>query len=235
MHISIEGNIGAGKSYLIEAVRKFIKHTRIVAEPLEIWNNIKFKDGEDILTKFYGNMKRYGFLMQINCLGTKLRQIREANQINIVTERSFETDRRVFSEALMSDELMDPAEIEVYDNLKVAICEIGNILPTCYIYLRVDPEVCLERIKKRGRESEKTITLEYLQKIHKYHEEWLMDIPNVLIIDGNGPYVDDDKDYLQSIVTQITEFIKKFEIIKHEDSLDTGTEKEIEAEVRAHN
>jgi len=61
------------------------------------------------------------------------------------------------------------------------------------IYLCADPEICLKRLQKRGRDEEKdAIQLQYLKDIHNRHEEWLQDtvvtvngdIP-VLIVDGN--------------------------------------------------
>ena len=41
------------------------------------------------------------------------------------------------------------------------------------IYLRCDPRVCSERIKKRNREGEEEIPLEYLTNVHERHEEWI--------------------------------------------------------------
>ena len=43
--------------------------------------------------------------------------------------------------------------------------------PDGLIYLRSNPENCFNRIKKRGRESEKNIKLEYIKRIHELHEE----------------------------------------------------------------
>ena len=50
------------------------------------------------------------------------------------------------------------------------------------IYLRCAPEMCLNRIKKRNREGEESIPLEYLQKVHKRHEEWLPTLKNIPIL-----------------------------------------------------
>ena len=51
------------------------------------------------------------------------------------------------------------------------------------VYLQTDPVLCSQRIKQRNREGE-DINLDYLCKCHKYHEDWISDIPNKIILDG---------------------------------------------------
>lgn len=46
--------------------------------------------------------------------------------------------------------------------------------PQGFIYLKIDPLVAYERIKKRNRYAEKTISLAYLKQIHERHEEFLV-------------------------------------------------------------
>jgi len=41
------------------------------------------------------------------------------------------------------------------------------------VYLRTTPEVVYERMKKRGRTEENTVSLEYLKQIHHIHDDWL--------------------------------------------------------------
>ncbi|NWX53285.1 KITM kinase, partial [Steatornis caripensis] len=43
------------------------------------------------------------------------------------------------------------------------------------VYLRTSPQVCYERLKRRCREEEKIIPLEYLEAIHQLYEEWLIE------------------------------------------------------------
>jgi deoxyadenosine/deoxycytidine kinase len=54
------------------------------------------------------------------------------------------------------------------------------------VYIRADPETCMQRIHKRGREGE-TIPLDYIQKCHDYHDEWInSDLTcKKLVIDAN--------------------------------------------------
>lgn len=59
------------------------------------------------------------------------------------------------------------------------------------VYLRASPETCLERIQKRHRSEEESISLDYLHTLHERHEEWLikrnsanLSIP-ILVVDAN--------------------------------------------------
>jgi thymidylate kinase len=53
------------------------------------------------------------------------------------------------------------------------------------IYIKTSPEKCLERINKRNRIEESSIKLDYLIKCNKYHDDWLYDNNNIIIIDGH--------------------------------------------------
>lgn len=50
------------------------------------------------------------------------------------------------------------------------------------MYLRTSPEVVYERMRKRARSEESCVPLQYLQELHKLHENWL--------IENNGYNVD---------------------------------------------
>jgi deoxyadenosine/deoxycytidine kinase len=52
--------------------------------------------------------------------------------------------------------------------------------PQGFIYLHVDPEVAYERIKKRNRSAEKTISLDYIKQIHERHQAFLVEKRDVL-------------------------------------------------------
>ena len=61
------------------------------------------------------------------------------------------------------------------------------------IYIQCPPEVCVERIKKRSREGEDTIPLDYLEKIHNKHEEWLNKGGNKNLIIDNTVAIDKER------------------------------------------
>ena len=66
--ISIEGNIGTGKSTLVQMLKDTYKNNNNVVflqEPVDMWNTIKDSNGETILSKFYGNQEKYAFSFQM--------------------------------------------------------------------------------------------------------------------------------------------------------------------------
>ncbi|XP_022808337.1 thymidine kinase 2, mitochondrial-like [Stylophora pistillata] len=59
------------------------------------------------------------------------------------------------------------------------------------VYLRTSPEKCMERIKKRSRDEENSVSMELLNSLHERYEEWLVkknkfSLPApVVVVDGN--------------------------------------------------
>ena len=174
--ISIEGNIGSGKSTLVEKLRaKYASHPRIcfLQEPVDVWNTIRDKQGNTMLSKFYGNTKKYSFAFQMMAYISRLSLLRKAIQENydtIVIERSMYTDKMVFAKMLYDGGSMEEVEFRIYNKWFEEF--IGDLPPIHIIYVRTSPETAMNRVTKRAREGE-AITLEYLRDCHKYHEDWL--------------------------------------------------------------
>jgi len=42
------------------------------------------------------------------------------------------------------------------------------------VYLRAEPAVCYERLRKRNRKEEAGVPYEFIKELHQLHEEWLM-------------------------------------------------------------
>ena len=54
--ISIEGNIGAGKTTFVEKLKEELKHDKdiiFITEPVNIWESIKDNENKSILERFY--------------------------------------------------------------------------------------------------------------------------------------------------------------------------------------
>ena len=210
--ISIEGNIGSGKSTILRLLKEQFKNNEdiiFIQEPVDEWEKIKDKDNVTILSKFYENQKKYSFAFQMMAYISRLSLLKEAISKNpnaiIITERCLNTDRYVFAKMLYDSGNIEDVEYQIYLNWFDHFLYMIEIQKN--IYLKTDPEICLQRINKRNRDGESTIPLEYLINCHRYHEDMISNIikDNVLIINCNT-----DTENNKDIINKWLEIIKNF-------------------------
>jgi deoxyadenosine/deoxycytidine kinase len=174
--ISIDGNIGAGKTSLLQKIQQEVdpKRVVIVYEPVDIWTKLAdMTDGLSLLQKYYTYPHMYSFMFQTVIFQTIIQSIEEAIENNpdcdiILCERSIKTSRNVFCKMLVEDQYMTSFEHSVYESFFTPrICEL--YYPDQTIWLDVPIKTCLERIISRAREGEKVINLNYLQRIESLY------------------------------------------------------------------
>ena len=122
----------------------------------------------------------------ISRLSLLKKTIKENPNSIIFTERSLFTDKNIFAKMLYDEGNINSIEYQVY--LKWFNDFIEEVPISGIIYFKSEPSTCYERVIKRNRPGE-NISLEYLAKCHKYHEDWLINSKNeinkTLIIDCN--------------------------------------------------
>jgi deoxyadenosine/deoxycytidine kinase len=201
--ISIEGNIGSGKSTIVQNLKKYSKSDYIfVQEPVDEWKTICDESGESILSHFYKDNKRYSFQFQMMAYISRLNILRNIIKTNpnaiIITERCLFTDKYVFAKMLYESGNMTKIEYDIYNKWFETF--ITDIPIDGIFYVKTTPEICEERIKRRNRNGE-NIPLNYLNTCHEYHERWLNknDTP-VTLYDGN---VEISEENIISVIKQI--------------------------------
>lgn len=191
---SVEGNIGSGKSTLIKQLKKHMKQVDDIPivyleEPVDIWQQIKDENGDNIIVKYYQDQKKYAFQFQMMAYITRITQLRKAveryKKSIIITERSILTDRNVFAKMLYENNTLDEISHQIY--LKWFDELSRNLVINSLIYIKTKPETSLKRVLERNRPGE-TISLDYLQTCHNKHEEWILNDPNSLILNGEKEY-----------------------------------------------
>ena len=186
---TIEGNIGSGKSTLLKYLNENLE-INSVQEPVSVWKEIKDDDGKNMIEKFYDNQEKYAFPFQMMAFISRIHLLKKKLQENpngiFISERSVYTDRHVFAKMLYDDKKIEYVNYEIY--LKW-FDEFVNDLPIKgIIYVKTTPNICLERIKMRDRKGEESISIEYINRCHKYHQDWINKVENtskVLILDGD--------------------------------------------------
>ncbi len=192
MIITVEGNIGSGKSTLIKYMKENLTNVSNVPvvylpEPVHLWENIKSENDKNMIQLFYENQKKYSFSFQMMAYISRLQIFKDAIRENpdsiIITERCLLTDYNIFAKMLYESGKMLKEEYEIY---KQWFEYFNEIKVHQFIYIKTDPEVSYQRCVKRSRSGENNITLEYLQTCNKMHEDWFAkQHDNVHIIDGN--------------------------------------------------
>lgn len=202
--VSIEGNIGSGKSTFLENLKKHYKnheHIVFLREPVDEWEKIKDINGNTMLQKFYADQKTYSFAFQMMAYISRLAILRdtikknEGKKIIIITERSLYTDKYVFAKMLYDQGKIEEVTYQIYLNWFDEFAKdfpISNV-----IYVNAEPQKCYERIHKRARPGEEIIPLSYLNDCHRYHEEFLEEkngfIVEKMVLDGNIDIFENEK------------------------------------------
>lgn len=178
--ITIEGNIGAGKSTFVETLKEKYKNRNdilFLQEPVDVWSTIS-QNGKNMLELFYAEPKKYSFAFQIMAFTTRLKIIETAvleaqmKGIRIIfMERSLDADKNIFAKMLYDDGMMEHCMYQIY--MQMSEEGLKKYTADGIIWLNISPEICKERIVKRCREGEENIDIEYLQKCDSYHKEWL--------------------------------------------------------------
>jgi len=208
--VSLEGNIGSGKSTLMDHLKDHLKYVGsrsvvYVNEPLAQWESIKNKEGVGMLQLFYADPKKYAFSFQMMAYISRLANLQQTivNHPNdiIVMERSLLTDYHVFARMLYDSTDLLEEEYAIY---KTWFYHFNEIHMDALIYLECPPEVSLERCMKRNRPGE-SITLEYMTKVHERHEEWLQNLETrpLLIIENETSSIDDSLFAIEDFLTEM--------------------------------
>jgi len=168
----IEGPIGAGKTTLTTAICKGLE-LRGLFEPVD--TNVYLKD-------FYKDPKRWAFPMQIELLKSRYAMQKiaafEASHVGgfkgSVLDRGLPGDR-VFCRLHVEYGNISEREWHTYDDLfSVMMCSLTP--PSLLVYLDVDPEVSLERVKTRARDAEVGVDIEYLTRLRRGYLDLLVEI-----------------------------------------------------------
>ena len=202
--LSIQGNIGAGKSTLLDCLREICPGTTIVQEPVQAWEDLETDEKCGLLESFYTDQKKYGFQMQMYGLVTQFQAIHEAARFNdlVVAERGILPDGCVFTRTLQKNGCLSASESSILQRTRNYF---SSLLPeSILIYIKTPVSVCMDRIRKRGRDGEELITAPYLSQLEAEHQT-LIDLFYGYVIELDGRLCPLD------LAKEIAEIIFKFE------------------------
>jgi deoxyadenosine/deoxycytidine kinase len=199
--IYIDGNISGGKSSLMTNLSNFKYNNHqitIMKEPLGLWDGIKDKDGLTLFKKYYSERSRYSYTFQqfvllskIDLLRNTIKELDKKENNILFVERSFMTDSEIFAKMCYENKFMNDLEYQIYNMWYKFVTDIlcsyedEGIIKQHYICLNTKSTICYDRLRKRNRDGEEGISLEYLETLESKHKKLCEDNPKIIVIDND--------------------------------------------------
>jgi deoxyadenosine/deoxycytidine kinase len=188
--IAIAGNIGAGKSTLVE----FLSRTYGISPYYEP------SEDNPYLPDFYADMKRWAFHSQLYFLSNKFRIHQELDRTPglVLLDRTIFEDAEIFATALHEMRKIDKRDWATYCEFYKTI--LGAIQPPdLMIYLKCSVRTLRKRISLRGRAMERGMPLSYLKRLERLYDIWIesYDLGEVLVLET------DNLDYIHDLVHRL--------------------------------
>lgn len=162
-YIAVAGNIGAGKTELVQFLCKRYGLTPFF-EP---------NDENPYLADFYGDMRAWAFHSQLWFLSHKLRLHRQLmeNPGDVVQDRTIYEDAEIFAQNLFDTGHIAPRDYRTYRDLYETLRDSLRP-PDVMIFLKCPVRTLKKRIARRGRAMESDIPGEYLTRLNRLYARW---------------------------------------------------------------
>jgi deoxyadenosine/deoxycytidine kinase len=185
-YIVIEGPLGVGKTSL----------AMMVAEKMDGQALLEDVEENPFLVNFYQDPEKYAFQTQIFFLLRRYHLTSELAQIDLfsrVTVSDFLFDKdRVFARSNLGDE-----EYWLYEQV-FQILRKRILAPDLVIFLQARTDVLAERIRRRNKRYEKSISYKYLDRINQAFNEYFFhynDSPLLVVNASEIDFVNNPEDF----------------------------------------
>ncbi len=160
--ITIEGNIGAGKTTLAHLLSKHF-NARLILE--------EFADNP-FLPKFYENQRQYAFPLELFFMAERYKQLKDLLQTKDMFQNLTISDY-LFTKCLLFAKVNLPEEEFLLYQKLFDIINPQLAPPDLLIYLHAPVNKLKENIKKRNRSYEQNIESEYLFTLQETYTQYI--------------------------------------------------------------
>lgn len=196
--VLMAGNIGTGKTSL----------TELIGEQLGWRTAYESVADNPYLPDFYADMKQWSFHLQVYFLGHRADQhINLAiNERSAIIDRSIYEDAHIFARALHHLGNLTDRDYEAYLKIYQLILTVLP-KPDLLIHLKAPVPVLMNRIRKRARDMETGVSVDYLSLLDRFYEEWIetFDLCPVLTIKSDDLDFVHKKHHLEIVTDRIME------------------------------
>lgn len=196
--ILVAGNIGSGKTSLTERLGERMG-----------WRTAYESVADNpYLPDFYADMRLWSFHLQVYFLGHRAEQHIEmaSDPRSAIIDRSIYEDAFIFARALYHMGNLNERDYQAYRQLFNLVTRTLPP-PSLLIYLKAPVPTLVERIRKRGRDMETSISPDYLQLLDSFYDDWMraFDICPVLTIRSDDLDFVHQPQHLDTVVERIQE------------------------------
>jgi deoxyguanosine kinase len=190
--ITIEGNIGSGKTTLANALFEKMNADYLILEEFE---------KNPYLSLLY-EKEDVAFETEMFFLVSRYSQLKNDNQDGLIISDYDMFKNLVFAETTIDNKEELKKFKSIYDILNIKSARSDLI-----IYLDTTVDTVVNRIKKRNRTMEIKLDKEYLAKLSENYNNYLKEMDKVIFINANEFNVFDEKQ-LNSLINQIKEYME---------------------------
>ncbi len=207
--IAIAGNIGVGKSTLVEMLCAQMGWAPFFEGVMD----------NPYLADFYADMRAWAFHSQLFFLTRRLRDLQRLRDFPgvAVQDRSVYEDAEIFARNLYQQGYIGERDWQTYWELYQVLTELLPP-PDLVVYLHASVPTLLHRIALRGREYEKKIAPDYLARLNVLYDEWIADFklcPVLIVPADRLDFVANGK-HLDLIAQKIQEKLRGVQMVLFE-------------------
>jgi deoxyguanosine kinase len=191
-YIAIEGPIGVGKTTLATAMADRLGG-RVVLEAVE---------ENPFLPGFYQDRKKHAFQAQIFFLLSRFQQQQELFQQDLFNQVTI-ADYLFAKDRIFASLTLEPNELALYERIW-QVLGARVVKPDLVVYLQARPEVLAARIRKRGRDFERSVSTEYLEQVSRAYGDFFFHYEDTPLLVVNTSDIDlSDEGDLDALLREI--------------------------------
>lgn len=177
-YIAIEGPIGVGKTTLATAMADRLGG-RVVLEAVE---------ENPFLPGFYQDRKKHAFQAQIFFLLSRFQQQQELFQQDLFNQVTI-ADYLFAKDRIFASLTLEPNELALYERIW-QVLGARVVKPDLVVYLQARPDVLAARIRKRGRDFERSVTGDYLEQVSRAYGDFFFHYEDTPLLVVNTSDID---------------------------------------------
>ena len=192
-YITIEGNIGAGKTTLARMLSQEL-NARLILEEF---------DENPFLANFYENPEKYAFPLELFFMAERYKQLKDLPQTQGLFKETVVSDYMFTKCLLFAQVNLPPEEFKLYQKL-FDIIQQQLLQPDILIYLHAPVSKLQENIKKRNREYEQLIPDQYLSNIQETYTNYIrQNNQKTIFIDASNADFENNKNQLAIVLSAL--------------------------------